>query len=204
MNDVLRLVLLLAIVGAGLTGLGAVIARRLEMRRRLRRYLEQALKAEPEAVLTDRGAGRALAFNLDAGALAVLWDKGRKGLVYRFGQLMGGELIVDDTVVMRVFQGQPPRPLDQIPRDAERAVLRLVFDNPRDPEYEIELWPAMLGRATEHPSLSEAVQAGRRWLTGIEAIQRRPAAPRTLTRPAPPKVLAEETDSPPWDDDEQL
>ena len=202
MNDALRLVLLLVIAAVVLTVVGALAARWLDMRRRLMRFLRQALGAEPEAVIMDRGGGRALAFNLDAGRIAVLWDRGRKGLVYRLDQLMGGEMMVDNAVLVRAMRDKPGMPLNEIPLGVHRAVLRLVFDNPREPEYEIELWPALNGRGREHESPTEAIQAGRRWLTGLESILRRPAAPRTLTKPAPlAPILPDEDEPPPWDDE---
>jgi hypothetical protein len=202
MNDALRLILLLVIAALALTGVGASLARSLDPARRLTRYLRMALGAEPEGVMMDRGGGRAMAFNLNAGKIAVLWDKGRKGLVYKLDQLVGAEMMVDNIVLARCFRDRPVMPLDEIPMAAHRGVMRVVFDNPRDPEYELELWPAMNGRGHEHRSPADAVQAGRKWLTRLESILRRPA-PRTLTRPAAPApILPDEDDLPPWDDEE--
>jgi hypothetical protein len=203
MNDALRLALLLVIAALALTAIGAILARSLDQARRLTRYLRMALQAEPEGVMMDRGGGKAMAFNLDAGKIAVLWDKGRKGLVYRLDQLVGAEMMVDHIVLARCFRDRPVMPLDEIPMAVHRGVMRVVFDNPRDPEYELEIWPAMNGRGHEHRSPAEAVQAGRKWLTGLEAILRRPP-PRTLTRPvAPTPILPDEDDlPPPWDEDE--
>ena len=201
MNDALRLILLLVIAGLVLTAVGAVVARWLDPQRRLLRYLRMALAAPPEGVMMDRGGGRALAFNLDTGKIAVLWDKGRKGYVYRLDQLTGAEMMVDHVVLARCFRDRPVMPLDEIPLAAHHGVMRLVFDNPRDPEYELEIWPAMNGRGHEHYSPADAVQAGRKWLTRLESLLRRPA-PRTLTRPAAPAaILPDEDDPPPWDED---
>ena len=51
-------------------------------------------------------------------------------------------------------------------------MLRLVFDDVRDPEFELELWNAAdLPRpGQDGPS---AVQAARRWFTRLEAVLRR-------------------------------
>lgn len=202
MSDALRLILLLVIAAVVLTALGALIARSLDMRRRLTRYLRQALGSEPEGVMMDRGGGQALAFNIDAGRVAVLRNKGRKGLVYRLDQLMGGELLVDNGVLMRVSRDKAGKPLDEIPLACHRAVLRLVFDNPREPEYELELWPALHGRGREYLTPADAVQAARRWLTGLESLLRRPGPPRTLTKPAPlAPILPDEDEPPPWDEE---
>jgi hypothetical protein len=204
MNDVLRLVLLLVIAALALTAVGALLARSLDPARRLTRYLRMALGAEPEGVMMDRGGGRAMAFNLQAGKIAVLWDKGRKGLVYKLDQLIGAEMMVDNIVLARCFRDRPVMPLDEIPMAAHRGAMRVVFDNPHDPEYELELWPAMNGRGHEHRSPADAVQAGRKWLARLESSLRRPA-PRTLTRPAAPSpVLPDEDDPPPWDEDEAM
>ncbi len=86
---------------------------------------------------------------------------------------------------------------------AHKITLRLIFDNPRDPDFEVELWPARHGRGHEFLSPADAVQAGRRWLASIESILRRPVA-RMLTKPAPlTAVLPEEDDAPPWDEDDE-
>src|ERR1700760_1176994 len=103
MNDVLRLVVLLVIAGLVLTAIGALIARWLDPARRLVRYLRMALQATPGAGMIDRGAGKAMAFNIEAGKIAVLWDKGRKGYVYRLEQLTGAEMMVDNIVIARCF-----------------------------------------------------------------------------------------------------
>jgi hypothetical protein len=203
MNDAVRLILLLVIAGVVLTAVGALVARWLDPQRRLMRYLRQALQAAPEGVMMARGMGRAIAFNLEAGKIALLWNKGAKGYVYKLDQLMGGEMMVDNAVLVRAYRNEPRLPLDEIPMGAHRAVLRLVFDNPRDPEYELELWPAYNGRGHEYQSPADAIQAGRRWLSGLESILRRPP-PRTLTRPAVPAAVLPDEDEPPppWDDPE--
>ena len=204
MNDALRLILLLVIAGLVLTAVGAAVARWLDPQHRLMRYLRMALAAAPEGVMMDRGGGRALAFNLDAGKIAVLWDQGRKGYIYRLDQLMGAEMMVDNQVLARCFRDRPVTPLDEIPLSAHRGVMRLVFDNPRDPEFELEIWPAKSGRGHEYPSPADAVQSGRRWLTAVESILRRPP-PRTLTRPAAPTpILPDEDEPPPWDEDDAV
>jgi len=205
MNDAMRLVILLVIAALALTAVGALTARYFDPARRLTRYLRMALGAEPEGVMMDRGGGKAMAFNLQAGKIAVLWDKGRKGLVYSLSQLVGAEMMVDHIVLARCFRDRPVMPLDEIPLAAHQGVMRVVFDNPHEPEYELEIWPAMNGRGHEHRSPADAVQAGRKWLTRLESILRRPA-PRTLTRPAPAPaaILPDEDEPPPWDDDEEM
>jgi hypothetical protein len=205
MNDAMRLVLLLAITGVALTVVGGLLARFFDPQRRLNRYLRQALQATPEGVMLDRGIGKALAFNIEAGRVAILWDRGRKGLIYKMDQLLGGEMMVDHVVLARSYLNEPRKLLDEIPMSAHKITLRLIFDNPRDPEFELELWPARHGRGHEYPSPADAIVAGRRWLTSLDSILRRPA-PRMLTKPAPlTPVLPEEHEdlAPPWDEDDE-
>ena len=80
MNDVLRLGLLLVIAAVVLTAVGALVARWLDPARRLTRYLRLALDAPPEGVMMDRGGGKAMAFNIDAGKIAVLWDRAARAM----------------------------------------------------------------------------------------------------------------------------
>ena len=131
MNDALRLILLLVIAALALTAVGALIARSLDQGRRLTRYLRMALGAEPEGVMMDRGGGRAMAFNIDAGKIAVLWDQGKKGLVYKLDQLNGAEMMVDNIVLARCFRDRQPMPLDEIPMAAHRGLSNTTRITPR-------------------------------------------------------------------------
>jgi hypothetical protein len=195
----LRLILLLAIAGAALAGIGAMLAQALDPQRRILRYLRQALGAEPQGALVDRSQGRGMAFNIEAAKVSVLWDGGRRGLIYRLEQLVGGEMMVDHRVIASVYRDAPPKRLEDIPASAHKISLRLVFDAPSDPEFELELWPARHGRNPQYRSPAEATQAGRKWLASLEAILRKPK-PRTLTKPAP--LMPPDEDEPPWDDEE--
>jgi hypothetical protein len=202
MNDALRLLLLVAIAGTAVTAAGSAAAWWMDEERRLYRYLRQALGGEPQAVLIAQGRGRAVGMNLHAGRIAVLWDGGRKGLVYRLDQLMGGELMVDNAILARAHRGEPRRPLDRIPAGAHSVTLRLVFDTALEPDFELQLWPVDQ-RRRERASPSDVIQAARRWLAGAEAILRVPAAPvqspKPETRLAPPPIA----DDPPWDEEDE-
>ncbi len=117
---------------------------------------------------------------------------------------MGGEMMVDNQILARVYRDGNRKALDEIPLAAHRITLRLIFDNPRDPEFELELWPARHGRGHEYISPADAVLAGRKWLTRLEALLRRPAA-RMLTKPAPlAPVVPDEALLPPWDEDDEV
>ena len=119
-----------------------------------------------------RGQGAAL--GLDARKIAILRGFNDGGLVFELDELVGVELIFDGQVAARAFRGEDRRALDHIDPDVGRVMLRLVFDDLRDPEFELELWsvddPAKPGQ--DGPA---AVQAARRWFARLEAVLRRSA-----------------------------
>jgi hypothetical protein len=145
----------------------------LEPGRRTLRALTRVLGAPPEvtalAPLRSQGAGLRIA----EGRLAVVRGVGDPGLVYDLHELIGVELIFDGQVAARMFKGEARKALDQISPQVNRVVLRLVFDDVRDPEFELELLnPADLAqRRAPDPGL--AVQEGRRWFARLEAVLRR-------------------------------
>lgn len=216
MSDLIRILLLLALSGAALTALGSGVAWWRDEGRQLRRMLGKALGAPPELVIIARDRGLAAGLNLDRGNIAVLWDDGMKGLVYRLEQLVGAELIVDDQVAARAFRGELRRPLDQLPSEAKRILLRLVFDNARDPDFELPLWPPVDQARIQPVTAFDALQGARRWVSSVEAVLRKTAPLQVEARPTPP-VPAEplplfaaaesedqtDEDDLPWDEDDE-
>ena len=204
MHEALRTLLLLALAGCLVTAAGSGAAWWRDEERRLRRYLRRALGAAPESVIVAPGRGRAAGLSLERGVIAVLWDGGVKGLVYRLRQLVGAELILDDQVAARAFRGEVRRALDQAPSTAHRVALRLIFDNPRDPDFELELWPPADPARRERATVAQAIVAGRRWISGVEAILRQPEPerdPEPLQVAQRPEPDDEPEEGPPWDED---
>ena len=172
--DAVRTLLLLGFAALAMTGGVAGASWWFEDGRRLRRILKKVLGRTPDAEAIDALYGRAAGIDLQSGAVAVLWDKGGSGLVYAFGELQGAELIVDGQVASRVGRGER-RPLDTVASEAMDVTLRLIFDNPRWPEFEVALWgEASVTRARPGDSVAEAVKLGRRWLAHIDALMRNP------------------------------
>ncbi|MEO8113642.1 MAG: hypothetical protein ABI655_04610 [Phenylobacterium sp.] len=186
MNEVSRLLLLLVLAGAALTLLGGAAIWFRDEARQIRRGLKKVLKTEPEALLIARGRGRGAGFRFSANLMAVTWDAGAWCLVYRVDELIGAELIVDGEVLARVHRGEARRPLDALTGADKEVRLRLLFEDPRHPDFDLDLWrPADEGR--------------RKAMTSPEAIFRRP-----VTRRAAPQVApsAERHPAPfTWDDD---
>ncbi|HZZ36664.1 MAG TPA: hypothetical protein VFE03_13150 [Caulobacteraceae bacterium] len=176
MSEMVRLSLMLALAGAALTALVGALVWHLNEERRIRRALARVLGGPPEAMLVAHGEGRGAGFSFDTGAVAVAWNSGAWCLVYGLDELVGAELVVDDSVVARAHRGEARRPLDRLPADASSASLRLIFDDPAYPDFEITLWPRRGRRRPGGDSARDALAEANRWLARVEAILRRPAA----------------------------
>src|SRR5436190_16629952 len=207
MDELARLLTLLALVGAAFAVLGGALAWFLDERRRLTRTLTQALGAEPNPLLIARGRGAAIGFDLASGQVATAWDKGGWRLTFRLEELMGAELIVDRRVAARAFRGEPRRALDELAPPQDLVRLRFVFDDPHHPDFELDLWrpedEGRRGRLEPDAALHEA----NRWLARLEALLRRSGGARPpAASVAPPARTAPAPAAAPWtgDDDDDL
>lgn len=211
MNELLRLVLLVALAGAAVTVLGSGVAWWSDEERRLRRYLRRSLKGPVDAAIIAKGRAAAAGFSISAGEAVVLWRGGANALLYPLSAFLGAELIVDERVVARVFRGEPRRALDIIERGAQTVTLRLIFDNPRDPDFDLDLWLPPDALRPNPSTAAKAIQQARNWLARVESLLRLPGQPREEPRvaqqpPPPPEPapqpLAEARELPPWEDEE--
>ena len=203
MQNLLRLLLILAIAGSGLTFVGSGAAWWYDEERRLRRLVRRSLGGEPDGAIVARGRGAAAGFRLDSGQIVVMRDGGADALLYPLQALVGAELIVDDQVAARAFRDEPRRAPDQIGGAVARVTLRLVFDDPRRPDFDLDLWLAEDQTRRDARSPSNAIEEARRWLARTEAILRR--APLVAVR-QPAAHEAEDHQRDPEDDldDESL
>jgi hypothetical protein len=206
MTDMARLFLLLGIAGAAVTFLGSLAIWFLDEPRRIRRALRRVLGGEPESMVLARGRGRGAGFSFQTGLAAVAWDRGAWCLIYRLDELIGAELMVDGQVAARVFRGEPRRALDQRVSSADQITLRLIFDDPRNPDFDLDLWLRGDEARRDDWSPRLAIQEANSWLARCDAILRRPLAPRPapiVAAPTPPSAkAAERDDDPPWDEDD--
>ena len=197
MTDVLRILLLLALAGAAVTVAASALAWWLEEDRRLNRLIRRCLDGPADAAIIARGHNAATAFSLDANQILVMRRGGAASLIYPLDGLVGAELIVDGLVAARAFRGEPRKALDAINPEARQVLLRLIFDNPRDPDFEMMLWPH--GRhGGDHGGPADAIQEARTWLARAEAILRRP--PRV--QPSSPPPVIDDDEAPEDEDDE--
>ncbi len=209
MSELARLLLFVAIAGSAVTFLGSLAIWYGDEDRRLRRALRNVLKSDPEGFIVARGRGRGAGFSFSTNLLAVAWDRGAWCLIYRLDELMGAELLVDGQVMGRVFRGEGRRAIDHVAPQAQSVTLRLVFDDPRHPDFALELWAPGDEQRRESRSPGELMQEANRWLARCEAIVRRPLPPRPMkpepapvvaARPAPPPEPPESLD---YDEDDE-
>jgi hypothetical protein len=202
MDEAARLFALLALVGGALTLAGAGCLWFLDEVRRMRRTLAKALGVVPQPMLAARGRGTAVGFDLAAGRIAVTWDRGGWSLVYPLEEFLGAELVVDRQVAARVFRGETRRPLDQYAEPEIRVRLRLLFDDPAHPDFELDLWvdgdDGVRGRLEAEAALAEA----NRWMARLEALLRRTPAARSHPAVARAAPAPARTEPPPDEDDE--
>jgi hypothetical protein len=179
MNELWRLLVLVTLSASAVTFIGSAAIWFMDEERRIRRALRHVLKGAPETVIVARGRGRGAGFNFTSNQAAVAWDNGAWCLVYRIDELMGADLSVDGQVIGRVFRGEPRRAIDQIVQQAAQVTLKLIFDDPRHPDFELDLWLDGDQQRRESRSPADAIQEANRWLLRADAIVRRPLAPKT-------------------------
>jgi hypothetical protein len=194
MSELWRLLLLVTLSASAVTFMGSAAIWFMDEDRRIRRALRHVLKGAPETVIVARGRGRGAGFNFTSNQAAVAWDSGAWCLVYRIDELMGAELSVDGQVIGRVHRGEPRRAIDQIVQQAAQVTLKLIFDDPRHPDFELDLWLEGDQQRRETRSPADAIQEANRWLLRADAIVRRPLAPKrqaaVQSRPPPEPEIA--------------
>ncbi|OXE35434.1 MAG: hypothetical protein CGW95_13825 [Phenylobacterium zucineum] len=188
MTEFPQLLLLAVLAAVAVTAAGSLVAYYIQESRTLARALKQVLGGHPDAMIIAPGRGRAAGFNFQNGTCAVAWDGGEWCLVYRIDELAGAEITIDGIVVARAFRNEQRKALDQTVPDASRVTLRLIFDDPHYPDFELDLWVVGdRGRRRGEDTATEAIRDANRWMARAEAILRHPIAPPIATvRPPPP------------------
>ena len=202
MSEFLRLVILIALAGAAATLVIAACAWFMAEERRLGRAFDKVVGGPPDTMLMAHGRGRAAAFSFAAGRIATAWNSGGWCLVYGLEELLGAELGLDGEIAARVMRGEPRRALDRVGGTVNEVRLRLLFDDPQHPDFELLLWPTEGKRAGAPVRAAEAISEANRWLARIEAVLRRsgiavirpePAA-RPAARASPPDLFDDEVE----------
>jgi len=175
MRDVLGAILVFLACGVAMTAAATALAWWFDPARQTIRALTRALGAHPDAVGLAVQRRQGLAVRIDEARLAVIRGPADRGLIYDLDELVGVELIFDGVVAARMHLGEPRRALDQIRPQASLVVLRLTFDDVRDPEFELKLLDPSDLRLRRPPNAEAAVLEGRRWFARLEAALRRMA-----------------------------
>lgn len=203
MGDLAPMLLMLGLAGAAITFVGAAARWFMAEERRMRRSFKLVLGVQPDAMIVAHGTGRGAGFAFGHGRMATAWDGGAWCLVWRLDEMLGGELQIDGAIAARSVRDEPRRPLDQAGGAGDHVVLRLLFDDPHQPEFDLVLWRA----GDDHPA-GDAVREGARWIGRLEAMMRRLPSRRPAPRPQadarPPErpPAAQTADDPPWDEDD--
>jgi len=205
MGDLLRLILLILLGGAGVTLAAWLAAHFLAEERRLARAFRHGLGTAPDAALIAHGSGRGVALSLTAQRIVTTWDAGRWRLTYPLAELMGAELDLDGEVAARALRGEPRRLLERQSGAEGEVRLRLLFDDARYPDFELVLWPSRdARRGPARPR--EAIAEANRWIARIDTLLRKtgaalaPAKPALSSKPAPHPAAPDLFD--PVDDEE--
>lgn len=215
MHDLARLLLTLALAGTVVTFLGSLILWATNEERRIGAALKRVLGGPSEATIIARGRARGAGLSVTTGLFATAWDKGDWCMVYRLEEVTGAELLIDGEVAARVFRGENRKALDRVPATAREVTLRLVFDDPVNADFDLQLWAAGDETRRDAPTAASCAQAANQWLARVEAIVRRPRtapvvsasppppAPKVARRAPPPPPPADD-EAPPWDEDEDV
>jgi len=200
MSEVLRLVLLVGVAGAAVTLLTALAAWFMAEDRRLARAFRNVLGQPPDAVVIAHGHGCGAAMALGAGQIAVAWNAGAWCLVYRLDELLGAEVFLDGAVAGRVQRGEPRMAVNRGAGTGGEVRLRLLFDDPLHPDFDLVLWPTPSVRRGAPAKAAEAVSEANRWLARTDAVLRRTGVAAVKPAPAPPPTRAARPSAPQQED----
>jgi hypothetical protein len=99
---------------------------------------------------------------------------------YSMHELLGIEIFVDDKVIGRVLRSGQHKLLDDIAPVVNRVTMRLIFDDPSDPDFELVLWDPHDSLTARAEGPRAAMNNARKWFYHVEAVLR-----RTISAPQP-------------------
>ncbi|MDC7675034.1 hypothetical protein [Asticcacaulis machinosus] len=173
---------------------------RVEQPKKLEDELNEALdgtRPDVQALEPVRRAACAIAYNLNR--VVIVREFGKiPTRIYPMRELMGIEIFVDSKVVARVLRSGPHKMLDDIAPQVNRVTMRLIFDDPARPDFELVLWDPNDSLTARAEGPRGAMETARRWFYHVEAVIRRPkdelevkakeAAPPESPAPTPPST----------------
>ena len=182
------IVILAAAAFAILVILYRIYETRVEEPRKLEDEVKEALAgAKPEVESIEPVRKAALAISYASNKIVIVRDFGKKPpRIYTIDKLVGIEVFIDDKVVARVMRAGPHKMLDDVAPQVHRVMIRLIFDDPSHPDYELVLWDPHDSFTARAEGPRAAMETARKWFYHVEAILRSTIrAPRPVTG-APP------------------
>ena len=172
------LALWISVVAAAAAVTGIYAVWRMDEQRLILTGLRRVLGHRPHDMLIAGRHGRGVGFNFAIDRLAVCWDGGAWGLVFRFDELSGAELEIDGRLAARVHRGEPRYGVEPACEAAAQVSLRLVFEDPHYPDFILDLWTAQDALGEDGVTAKEAVRQGRLWIDRFASLLRRPVLRR--------------------------
>ncbi|MFT3997016.1 MAG: hypothetical protein QM667_06395 [Asticcacaulis sp.] len=205
------IIILTAAVLAILIVLYRIWDSRVEAPRKLEDEVAEALngaKADVVSIEPARKAAAALSYH--GNRCIIVREFGKVPTrIYAITEVIGMEVFVNNKVAARIIRSGAHKMFDDIAPQVDRVTIRLMFNDPAKPDFELILWDpndALTARA-EGPRA--AMETARRWFYHVEAIIRKPVAEieKELTpptpeapAPAPPPVHTHKPDETDHDD----
>jgi hypothetical protein len=152
-----------------------------------------------DAQMIGRGQNAAIAIGDEPPQILVMQEGGAKARLYQLAHLLGAELDVDDVMVSRAFLGEARMPLDHAAANAQTVVLRLLFYDPKHPDFDLVIWSPRRRRSQDQSS-DIAIREGARWVARIDALLRQHARDEPRSAPLPPVRRAQPAPAPLFDD----
>ena len=160
--------------------------------RKLEDELKKALmgdKADVQLLEPVREAAAAISFSGNKIVTITHFDKSR---TYPLSLLYGMEIFADHKLYARVVRAGHHKPLDtgsyRPIDDTSPAIssvkLRLIFDNPSAPDFEVDVWVPSDNLTARAEGIKAAFENCRDWFYCVEAYLRQPMEERTLA-PSP-------------------
>jgi hypothetical protein len=200
MTELIRILLILGIISAALTMVGAAVAWWRAEDRRLGRVIAGVFEGPVDAQIIGKGQNAAIAIGDEPPQILVLREGGAKARIYQLSHLLGAELDVDDVLVSRAFLGEARMPLDHAASNAQSVVLRLLFYDPKHPDFELVIW-SQRKRAGPEQTSDLTIREGARWVARIDTLIRQYAREaQNQTPPPPPRPQRPPAPAPLFDD----
>jgi hypothetical protein len=170
MNGGLGFVFLFGLGALAITGAAMAFSWWMEPGRRATRLMSNLMGGHLDVVEVAPIRGQGVGLSIAPPGVAVVRRSGDMGLAFGFEELLGAELIFNGEVRARAFRAEPRRPLDQTHPVVSHVCVRLVFDDVRDPDFELVL----LHPDDPRPEPARKVEAARRLFAHLEAVIRQP------------------------------